>query len=214
MHKRATSFYQYCGKRLLDISLVIFMLPLLVPCLLLIGFIVYRKLGRPILFIQNRPGKYGKIFRFYKFRTMRGAYDTSGKPLPDAQRMVSFGKKLRATSLDELPSLYNVLKGDMSLVGPRPLLPEYLPLYTKEQNRRHEVRPGITGLAQINGRNTQSWEERFNWDLQYVNSYSFLKDIGILWRTIWKVLQREGITAKGHTTMQPLGEYLRDKQAK
>lgn len=158
-------------------------------------------MGAPVFFSQVRPGVKGKPFRMYKFRTMRDAVDKNGKQLPDEERMTSFGSKLRSTSLDELPELWNVLKGEMSLVGPRPLLMEYLPLYTVEQYRRHEVRPGITGWAQINGRNAISWEEKFEYDIWYVDNQSFLLDLKILFLTIKKVFVREGISADGEVTI-------------
>jgi lipopolysaccharide/colanic/teichoic acid biosynthesis glycosyltransferase len=153
------------------------------------------------LFKQVRPGKDGKPFQMVKFRTMRDAVDAEGKPLPDSERLTPFGNWLRSTSLDELPELWNVLIGDMSLVGPRPLLMEYLPLYNAEQYRRHEVRPGVTGWAQVNGRNAISWEEKFKLDVWYVNNQSFLLDIKILWLTVKKVLVRDGISAEGEATM-------------
>ena len=160
------------------------------------------RLGRPVLFGQWRPGLRGEPFRMIKFRTMREAYDDQGRPLPDEQRMTRFGNFLRATSLDELPELWNVLKGEMSLVGPRPLLTEYLPLYSAEQARRHEVKPGITGLAQISGRNNLSWEERFRLDVWYVDHRSVRLDLVILARTVLKVFRREGISQEGHATAE------------
>ncbi len=158
------------------------------------------KLGRPVLFTQQRPGKDGEIFTLYKFRSMKDARLFDG-PVSDADRLTAFGRALRSTSLDELPSLWNVLKGDMSLVGPRPLLPDYLPLYTPHQKRRHEVRPGITGLAQVSGRNTVSWEDRFDLDVDYVDNLSLRQDLSILWRTVRAVLRRDGISAEGEATM-------------
>lgn len=178
------------------VALLILALPLLALALL-----VRIKLGKPVLFAQIRPGMHGKPFRMVKFRTMTDARGADGALLPDAERLPSFGRFLRATSLDELPELWNVLKGDMSLVGPRPLLMEYLPLYSKEQARRHDVRPGVTGWAQINGRNALSWEEKFELDVWYVAHQSFALDIKILWRTARKVLVREGISAAGEATM-------------
>lgn len=173
----------------------------MLPCFLLLTAVVWHKLGSPVLFRQTRPGKDGKPFGMIKFRTMRDAVDAEGNALPDAQRMTPFGQLLRSTSLDELPELWNVLKGDMSLVGPRPLLMEYLPLYSSEQFRRHDVRPGITGWAQINGRNALSWEEKFKLDVWYVENRSFWLDIKIIFLTIKKVLVRDGISAKGEATM-------------
>ncbi|MCG8532751.1 MAG: sugar transferase [Desulfovibrionales bacterium] len=172
------------------------------PIYLLFGLLIYTKLGRPVLFKQVRPGIHGKPFKMIKFRTMLDACDSNGEPLPDEQRMTSLGDFLRATSLDELPELWNVLKGDMSLVGPRPLLMEYLPLYTPEQNRRHEMRPGITGWAQVNGRNGLAWEEKFKLDVWYVDNQSNLLDLKILLLTAKKVLERDGISAAGHVTAE------------
>ena len=174
---------------------------LLSPVMLVIGVMVWRAMGWPVLFEQVRPGLLGKPFRMLKFRSMRHALDSHGQPLPDDQRLTRFGHFLRASSLDELPELWNVLKGDMSLVGPRPLLMEYLPLYTPEQARRHEVRPGITGWAQVNGRNALSWEEKFALDVWYVDNRSFWLDIKILWMTVARVLKRDGISAQGEATM-------------
>ena len=189
-------------KRLFDILVVLIMLPICVPLFLIIGLFVGIKLGRPVLFQQIRPGRYGKPFLILKFRTMVDTSDDQNNHLSDDQRLASFGKLLRSTSLDELPELWNVLKGDMSLVGPRPLLMEYLPLYNAEQARRHEVRPGITGWAQVNGRNAISWEEKFKFDVWYVKHYSFGLDMKILWMTVIKVLKREDISAAGEVTMQ------------
>lgn len=188
-------------KRLFDMVAAMLALLLLAPALALIAWQVRRKMGTPVLFRQSRPGRHGVPFEMIKFRTMRDAQDASGKPLPDSERLTDFGRWLRATSLDELPELGNVLKGDMSLVGPRPLLMEYLPLYTPEQARRHEVRPGITGWAQVNGRNAISWEEKFALDVWYVDSLSFWLDMKILWLTAKRVLARDGISAAGEATM-------------
>jgi lipopolysaccharide/colanic/teichoic acid biosynthesis glycosyltransferase len=173
----------------------------LLPPLLVLAAVIRFKLGTPILFSQIRPGLNGNPFKLYKFRTMTNALDAEGNLLTDEDRLTPFGRLLRRTSLDELPELWNVLRGDMSLVGPRPLLMEYLPLYTQEQSRRHEVRPGITGWAQVNGRNLLSWDERFILDVWYVNHHSILLDIKILFITSKKVLKREGISAKGEATM-------------
>jgi len=189
-------------KRLFDLTLSSAALLVLAPVFLLLMLLVRFKLGSPIFFTQVRPGLNGKPFTMYKFRTMKDERDAEGNLLPDAQRLTSFGKFLRSTSLDELPELINVLKGDMSLVGPRPLLMEYLPLYTSEQARRHEVRPGITGWAQVNGRNAISWEEKFKLDVWYVDNQSFWLDIKILLMTVGKVLKRDGISAEGEATMQ------------
>lgn len=196
-----TKLYQHGGKRALDVVLVTLTLILLSPVLLVIAFVVRRKLGISVIFRQQRPGQHGKPFTLYKFRTMTGARDADGNLLPDADRLTPFGRFLRRTSIDELPELFNVLKGDMSLVGPRPLLMQYLDRYTPEQARRHEVRPGITGWAQINGRNALSWEEKFELDIWYVNNLSLWLDLKILVLTIWKVLRREGISQGGHATM-------------
>lgn len=187
-------------KRLFDLVIASFALLLLFPVLLLVAWLVHRRLGGPVLFRQVRPGLHGKPFEMVKFRTMRDAVDTEGNALPDAERLTPFGHFLRSTSLDELPELWNVIKGDMSLVGPRPLLMEYLPLYSVEQARRHEVRPGITGWAQVNGRNAVSWPEKFALDIWYVDNRSLLLDIRILLLTIKKVFVREGISAEGQAT--------------
>lgn len=188
-------------KRLLDIIIAAAALVLLSPVLLLLAWQIRRKLGTPVLFRQVRPGRGGIPFVMYKFRTMRDAADENGRPLPDAERLTPFGRKLRAASLDELPELWNVLKGDMSLVGPRPLLMEYLPLYNTEQRRRHLVRPGITGWAQVNGRNAISWPEKFRLDVWYVENRSLLLDIKILFLTVKKVLDRSGINSEGEATV-------------
>ncbi|CJK51417.1 UDP-galactose phosphate transferase [Streptococcus pneumoniae] len=188
-------------KRLFDLSLAAVAIVLLMPFMILIGIMIRRKLGSPVLFRQVRPGRDGKPFEMVKFRTMRDALDTQGKLLPDSERMTPLGSFLRASSLDELPELWNVLKGDMSLVGPRPLLMEYLPLYSPEQYRRHEVRPGVTGWAQINGRNALSWEEKFKLDVWYVENRSLWLDLKIIFLTIKKVVVRDGISAEGEVTM-------------
>ncbi|MDT3671422.1 MAG: sugar transferase [Aromatoleum sp.] len=188
-------------KRSFDIVLASLALLLLgLPLLFLIGQ-VHRKLGSPVFFHQTRPGLRGEPFQMLKVRTMTDARGPDGQQLPDAERLTPFGRLLRSTSLDELPELWNVLKGDMSLVGPRPLLMEYLPLYTAEQRRRHEVRPGITGWAQVNGRNALSWDEKFRLDVWYVDNHSFLLDLKILFLTVRKVFKREGISAAGEATM-------------
>lgn len=188
-------------KRMIDFVGALLGLILLSPVILLVALLIKRRLGGPVLFRQSRPGMGGKAFQMIKFRTMRDAYDSNGLPLPDSQRMTPFGSFLRSSSLDELPELWNVLKGDMSLVGPRPLLMEYLPLYSPEQYRRHEVRPGVTGWAQINGRNALSWEDRFKLDVWYVDNHSFWLDCKILFLTVRKVLRRDGISANGEATM-------------
>lgn len=188
-------------KRIFDISVSVVTLLLLAPVMALVAWQIRRRLGSPVLFRQVRPGLNGKPFKMVKFRTMRDAVDAQGNPLPDSERLTPFGTFLRSTSLDELPELWNVLKGDMSLVGPRPLLMEYLPLYSAEQYRRHEVRPGVTGWAQVNGRNALSWEERFKLDVWYVDNRSFWLDLKILLLTIKKVFIREGISGEGEATM-------------
>lgn len=174
---------------------------LISPILIIIAILIRVKLGSPIFFTQDRVGKDGKVFKIVKFRTMLEAYDKFGEPLSDKKRVTSFGNFLRSTSLDELPELINVLKGDMSLVGPRPLLVEYIDLYSKEQFRRHEVRPGMTGWAQVNGRNSLDWDEKFKMDVEYVDNVNLLLDIKILFLTIFKVLKRDGISKDGHVTM-------------
>src|SRR5690554_3088350 len=188
-------------KRLFDIAAAGVGLLLLGPVFVVVAFLIRRKLGSPIFFRQTRPGLNGKPFEMVKFRTMLDATDKHGNPLPDDHRMTPLGSFLRATSLDELPELWNVLKGDMSLVGPRPLLMEYLPLYSVEQYRRHEVRPGVTGWAQINGRNAISWEDKFKLDVWYVDNRSLWLDIKIIFLTMKKVLVRDGISAEGEATM-------------
>lgn len=188
-------------KRLLDFTAALFGIILLSPLILVLILLIRQKLGSPVLFTQTRPGLYGKPFKMVKFRTMTDARDTDGNLLPDNIRLTALGRFLRSTSLDELPELWNVLKGEMSLVGPRPLLMEYLPLYTQAQARRHEVRPGITGWAQINGRNAISWNEKFTLDVWYVDNQSFWLDLKILLLTIKKVFVREGISAEGEATM-------------
>jgi lipopolysaccharide/colanic/teichoic acid biosynthesis glycosyltransferase len=188
-------------KRLFDFLLSSTSLLFLSPVLMLLVILVRVKVGRPVFFTQIRPGIHGKPFLMVKLRTMTDAFDPEGALLPDAQRLTSFGLWLRSTSLDELPELWNVLKGDMSLVGPRPLLMEYLPLYTPEQARRHDVRPGITGWAQVNGRNAISWEDKFRLDIWYADNHNLWLDVKILWLTVKKVLVRDGISAAGEATM-------------
>ncbi|EHH2485702.1 sugar transferase [Vibrio vulnificus] len=188
-------------KRLFDFLVSLTALILLSPIIALVAWKIRKNLGSPVLFRQTRPGLNGKPFEMVKFRTMKDAVDAQGNPLPDSERMTPFGDKLRNSSLDELPELLNVLKGEMSLVGPRPLLMQYLPLYNLEQARRHEVRPGVTGWAQINGRNAISWEEKFKLDVWYVDNRSFWLDFKILLLTVKKVLIKEGISAQGEATM-------------
>ncbi|EGQ8249106.1 sugar transferase [Vibrio parahaemolyticus] len=190
-------------KRLFDFCASLFGLVLLSPIIALVAWKIRKNLGSPVLFRQTRPGLHGKPFEMVKFRTMKDAVDAQGNPLPDSERMTPFGDKLRNSSLDELPELWNVLKGEMSLVGPRPLLMQYLPLYSKEQARRHEVRPGVTGWAQINGRNAISWEDKFKLDVWYVDNHNLLLDIKILFLTVKKVFVKEGISADGHVTIEP-----------
>ena len=190
-------------KRPLDLALTIPALVLLSPLIAIVALLVRARLGSPVIFRQERPGLGGRLFTLYKFRTMRSATDDGGRLLPDAERLTTLGAALRAASLDELPELINVLRGDMSLVGPRPLLVEYLPLYSAEQRRRHDVRPGITGLAQVNGRNALGWREKFALDVEYVDRLSFRLDVRILLRTLVQVARREGISHRGHATMEP-----------
>ena len=188
-------------KRLFDIFASFFGLLMLSPIIAIVAWKIRKNLGSPVLFKQVRPGKDGKPFEMVKFRTMRDAVDAEGEPLPDSERLTPFGNWLRSTSLDELPELWNVLKGDMSLVGPRPLLMEYLPLYSPEQFRRHAVRPGVTGWAQVNGRNALSWSEKFKLDIWYVDNQSFWLDMKIIFLTVKKVIVRDGINADGEVTM-------------
>ena len=188
-------------KRLFDIVASASGLIFLSPVFLILIYLSRKNLGEPVFFTQERPGKDGKPFKMIKFRSMRDAVDKDGNPLPDSERLTPFGKKLRATSLDELPELWNVLKGEMSLVGPRPLLMSYLPLYNEFQNRRHEMRPGVTGWAQVNGRNALSWDEKFAHDIWYIDHYSFWLDMKILFLTVKKVFIKEGISAEGEATM-------------
>ncbi len=189
------------GKRLFDVVGAGLALVLSSPVLAVVGILVWRFHGRPVLFVQRRPGLDAKVFRMYKFRTMTDERDASGKLLPDEERLTRLGRFLRSSSLDELPELLNVIKGEMSLVGPRPLLVEYVPLYSLEQARRHGVRPGVTGWAQINGRNAISWEEKFELDVWYVDNWTLWVDVKILWLTLVKVLKRSGVSAAEHATM-------------
>jgi lipopolysaccharide/colanic/teichoic acid biosynthesis glycosyltransferase len=201
-------------KRLFDLvsascALVVFCVPLIV-----VAVLVRARLGAPVLFRQERIGRHGRPFEILKFRTMRDAVDAAGQVLPDEDRLTPFGRFLRSASLDELPEFWNIIRGDMSFVGPRPLLPEYVPYYLPEQMRRHEVRPGLTGLAQINGRNAQSWDERFEFDVRYVDNRSFWGDLKILVQTAWRVLAREGVSAEGHETMPRFDDQVRAGLAK
>lgn len=193
-------------KRAFDLSVAAIGLVIFAPLMLMVASLVAWKLGRPVFFRQPRPGLNGESFEMIKFRTMLDAVDDKGEPLPDHERLTSFGRWLRATSLDELPELINVLRGELSLVGPRPLLESYLPHYTEEQRRRHDARPGLTGWAQINGRNNLSWEERFRLDVWYVDNQSFALDMKILLRTIVKVIRQEDIAPEGHATMPRFDE--------
>jgi sugar transferase EpsL len=190
-------------KRLFDILGATMGLVLLAPVMLVAALAVLVTLGRPILFTQRRPGLNGRLFTIRKFRTLRSAHDANGRALPDADRMTPVGQLLRSSSVDELPELWNVLVGDMSLVGPRPLLPEYMPLYSARQARRHEVRPGITGWAQVNGRNALGWDQRLEMDVWYVENRSIMLDVRILALTVLRVFAREGIAQPGHVTMEP-----------
>lgn len=190
-------------KRLVDLAVSFSLLTGLSPLLLLLALLVRFNFGGPVLFKQKRPGLHGKEFLIYKFRTMTQDKDANGNLLSDAERLTRFGAWLRSTSLDELPELLNVLKGEMSLVGPRPLLSQYLPLYSSEQLKRHDVLPGITGWAQVNGRNAISWEEKFRHDLEYVNQLSLIMDLKILFLTLLKIIKKEGIQQKGHATTEP-----------
>ncbi len=194
--------YRNFLKRLLDFVLSLITSIILSPVMLVVAVLVRIKLGSPVLFQQQRPGKDEKIFNMYKFRTMTDERDENGELLPDEVRLTKFGKTLRSTSLDELPELFNIVKGDMSIVGPRPLLVRYLPLYNERQKHRHDVRPGFTGLAQVNGRNSISWEEKFEWDVKYVEHVTFLRDCRIILKTIAVVLKRDGISSATSATME------------
>lgn len=194
--------YERWFKRPIDIFCALAAITVFWWLYILVAVLVRIKLGAPVLFTQDRPGKDEKVFKLYKFRTMTDARDADGNLLPDDVRLTKFGKFLRSTSLDELPEAFNILKGDMSVIGPRPLLVEYLPLYNAEQRRRHEVRPGLSGYAQVHGRNAVSWEERFALDVEYVNRITFWGDLKILGETIWKVVRRDGISGENAATME------------
>lgn len=200
MHKKG--FYEKYVKRPQDFLCALLALIVLSPVLLILAILVRTKLGSPILFTQDRPGLNGKVFKLYKFRTMTSQTDENGNLLPDEIRLTSFGKKLRATSLDELPELINILKGEMSVVGPRPLLVQYLERYNAHQARRHEVRPGFTGYAQVNGRNSITWEEKFNLDVEYIDNVTFLGDWKIVFQTVGVVLKRDGVHSDTSATME------------
>ena len=199
-HKK--SIYEKYIKRILDFTLSLIALICLSPILLIVAILVRIKLGSPVIFKQKRPGKDEKIFTLYKFRTMTDEKDENGKLLPDSQRLTKFGKFLRSTSLDELPELINIIKGDMAIVGPRPLLVKYLPLYNEKQKHRHDVRPGLTGYAQANGRNAISWEEKFEDDLKYIESITLVNDIKIILKTIKKVIKRNDISQENNATIE------------
>lgn len=200
LHRKG--FYEKYGKRPLDFLCAFAALLALSPVILVTAVLVRIKLGSPVIFRQERPGKGEKIFRLYKFRTMTDARDEKGQLLPDEVRLTKFGKALRSSSLDELPELWNIIKGDMSIVGPRPLLVRYLPLYNEKQRHRHDVRPGFTGLAQVHGRNSISWNEKFDWDIEYVNHVTFLGDLKIILHTVRIVLKRDGISSGTSATME------------
>lgn len=200
--KNKHTFYEKYIKRFLDILLSLIALIVLSPLMLVVAVLIRIKLGGPVIFCQERPGKNERIFKLYKFRTMTNARDKNGNLLPDEARLTKFGKLLRSTSLDELPELWNILKGDMSIVGPRPLLVKYLPLYNEEQKRRHDVRPGLTGWAQVHGRNLTSWEDRFKHDVWYVHSISFAVDVRIILLTVKCVFAREGVSSDTCVTME------------
>ncbi len=201
--KRKKGFYEKFIKRPQDLFLSISALIVLSPVLLIVAILVRTKLGSPIIFTQDRPGKNEKIFKMYKFRTMTDERDDNGDLLPDSVRLTKFGRILRATSLDELPELCNIVRGDMSVIGPRPLLVSYLELYNEHQKRRHEVRPGLSGYAQVNGRNAISWEDKFNLDVEYVDNVNFVGDWKIIFLTIKKVFVKEGISSDTSVTMEP-----------
>ena len=202
MDQKKNRIYQKYIKRILDFVLSFTAFVVLSPVLLVTAALVRVKLGKPVIFRQERPGKDEKIFKLYKFRTMTDERDENGQLLPDDVRLTKFGKTLRSTSLDELPELWNIVKGDMSIVGPRPLLVRYLPLYNETQKHRHDVRPGFTGLAPVHGRNSISWEEKFDWDIRYVNHVTFFTDVKIILDTVRTVLKREGISSDTSVTME------------
>ncbi|WP_455258946.1 sugar transferase [Ruminococcus sp.] len=208
-HKKC--FYEKYIKRPQDFLCALLACIVLSPVMLVIAILVKIKIGSPVLFAQERPGLHGEIFKLYKFRTMTNERDENGELLPDEQRFTSFGKLLRSTSLDELPEIFLILSGRLSICGPRPLLVKYLPLYNEHQARRHEVRPGFTGLAQVNGRNAISWEEKFDLDVEYVDHITFLGDWKIIFKTVWTVLKREGINSKTSATME---EFMGTEAAK
>ena len=208
---RKRGIYEMCIKRPLDFVSALIALIVFSPVMLTVAVLVRMKLGKPIIFVQERPGKNEKIFKMYKFRSMSNARGKDGELLPDAGRLGGFGKALRAASLDELPELFNILKGDMSVVGPRPLVPQYLSYYTEKERHRHDVRPGLTGLAQINGRNSTTWEERFRYDIEYIENITFKNDILILLKTVVTTVKRENIGIRGVDSLLDFDLY-RKKQ--
>ncbi len=212
MKRRKHDIYATYIKRIIDISCSILTLILFWWVYLIIAVLVKFKLGSPVLFKQNRPGKDEKIFKLYKFRSMTDERDENGDFLPDEMRLTKFGQILRSTSLDELPELFNILKGDMSIVGPRPLAVQYLPYYNSEERRRHSVLPGLTGLAQINGRNTANWPERFKYDIEYVENVSFMMDVSIMLKTVSKVLKRGDVTVRGSGKVIDFDKYRMQEQ--
>lgn len=203
--------YRLFVKRLLDMVLSGLALIILLPVYLILAVLIRINLGSPVIFCQERPGRYGKVFKLYKFRTMTDEKDEQGNLLPDEKRLPRFGRILRSTSLDELPELWNIFKGDMSLIGPRPLLVRYLPYYTEEEMHRHDVRPGLTGLAQVNGRNALGWEDRFSYDLEYVNNVSFAMDIRIIAMTVEKVLKRSDTLSGAEQTVADFDVYRKEQ---
>lgn len=205
--------YRKWGKRVFDIVSSILLLIFISPLVLILAYKVKKNLGSPIIFSQIRPGKDGKLFRLYKFRSMTDAHDTAGNLLPDEQRMTDFGRRLRATSLDELPELLNIIKGDMSVVGPRPQLVRDMVFFTPEEMQRQSVLPGLTGLAQISGRNNIDWKERFHYDLEYIKNITFMNDMRIIWRTVFKVSQQDDIATDGMETSEDYGDWLLRKKA-
>ncbi|WP_217704841.1 sugar transferase [Victivallis sp. Marseille-Q1083] len=202
---RKTKYFYFGVKRFFDFTVALLLLLLTFPLWLIIAVVIYGKMGRPVLFCQPRPGKNEKIFLLYKFRTMSDQRDQTGRLLSDRERLTPLGNWLRHTSLDELPQMFNVLKGDMSLIGPRPLLTDYLPLYNDRQHRRHDVRPGISGWAQVNGRNALSWSQKFEFDLEYVEKCGFQLDAKIFLLTLFRIIRKEGISADGEATMKKFG---------
>lgn len=205
--ERKKTLYEILFKRLIDFTLSLIAIIILSPVMLIVAILIKIKLGGPVIFKQIRPGKNGKPFKMYKFRSMTNEKDENGDFLPDEKRLTKFGKKLRSTSLDELPGLFNILKGNMSIVGPRPHLIKDMWYMTDEENRRHLIRPGLTGLAQVKGRNSINWDEKFKYDLEYLEKVTFIKDVKIILQTFFIVFKREGISNEGMETHQPLGEY-------